>query len=197
MEIKQSNTESYKNIINTHEDDFRLIKEFNEGKEEAFRNLVLKHSDKVRNLVFLTLSNPDNIDDIFQEVFISVYHKLKTFRFESQFTTWLYRITVNKCKDFLRKKKTRSIFTPIQDEHHDTISRSPSETTDIPALVQRVIAKLPDNLKIPLIMRDIDGLSYKEIADKLQLEVGTIKSRIFRARESLKILLKPYEKELF
>jgi RNA polymerase sigma-70 factor (ECF subfamily) len=178
------------------EEDFDLIRKFINGDESTFKILLIKHKDKVRNLVFLTLGDVDYVDDISQDVFISVYHKLNEFRFESKFTTWLYRITINKCKDYLRKKKVRSIFVPIQDYEADYGTKPFSENIDIPNLVRAAIDKLPEKLKVPLVMRDIDGFSYKEIADELGTEVGTIKSRIFRARETLKIILEPYQKEL-
>ncbi|OGU33564.1 MAG: RNA polymerase subunit sigma-70 [Ignavibacteria bacterium GWB2_35_6b] len=178
------------------DEDFILIKKFIEGEQSAFTTLVIKHKDKVRNLVFLTLGDSEFVDDISQDVFISVFHKLKDFRFQSKFTTWLYRITVNKCRDYLRKKRVRSIFVPIKDSTQEPSTRMRTESIDIPQLVRRSIDKLPDKLKVPLVMRDIDGLSYKEIADSLECEVGTVKSRIFRARESLKIILEPYQKEL-
>jgi RNA polymerase sigma-70 factor (ECF subfamily) len=178
------------------DEDFILIRSFINGNESTFRTLVIKHKEKVRNLVFITLGDTAYVDDISQDVFISVYHKIKEFRFESKFTTWLYRITVNKCRDYLRKKKVRSIFVPIGDYDREYPIGPHSENYDIPQLVQNAIAKLPEKLKVPLALRDIDGLSYKEIADQLGTEVGTIKSRIFRAREHLKFLLEPYYKEL-
>lgn len=178
------------------DEDFSLIRQFIQGNESTFRTLVIKHKEKVRNLVFITLSDSEFVDDISQDVFISVYHKLKEFRFESKFTTWLYRITVNKCRDYLRKKKVRSIFVPIGDSDREYPTGPFSENIDIPHLVQNAINKLPEKLKVPLVLRDIDGLSYKEIADQLGTEVGTIKSRIFRARENLKFILEPYQKEL-
>jgi RNA polymerase sigma-70 factor (ECF subfamily) len=180
------------------DDDFALIRRFIDGDESTFKVLMLKHKDKVRNLVFLTMGNRELVDDVSQEVFISVFNKLKFFRFESQFTTWLYRITVNKCKDHLRKIKIRSIFVPIKDTDENIGGFSkPSENIDIKEVVQAAIEKLPEKLKVPLVMREMDGLSYKEIADQLFCEVGTIKSRIFRARETLKIFLQPFESELF
>lgn len=178
------------------DEDFGLIRNFINGDESTFRTLVIKHKEKVRNLVFVTLGDTEYVDDISQDVFISVYHKIREFRFESKFTTWLYRITVNKCRDYLRKKKVRSIFVPIGDSDREYPTGPSGENYDIPQLVQNAIAKLPDKLRVPLVLRDIDGLSYKEIADHLGTEVGTIKSRIFRARESLKFLLEPYQKEL-
>lgn len=178
------------------DEDFILIRRFIEGDQGTFRTLVLKHKEKVRNLVFVTLGDAEFVDDISQDVFINVYHKLKEFRFESKFTTWLYRITVNKCRDYLRKKRVRSIFVPIGDTDREYPVGPFSENYDIPQLVRGAIDKLPEKLKVPLVLRDIDGMSYKEIADQLGTEVGTIKSRIFRARENLKFLLEPYQKEL-
>lgn len=178
------------------DEDFTLIRSFINGDETTFKILLYKHKDKVRNLVFLTLGDTDFVDDISQDVFISVYHNLNEFRFESKFTTWLYRITVNKCRDYLRKKRVRSIFVPINDSDKEYGTGPFSEDVDIKQLVSDAIDKLPEKLKIPLVFRDIQGLSYKEIAEQLGTEVGTIKSRIFRARESLRIILEPYKKEL-
>ncbi|MEW6702498.1 MAG: sigma-70 family RNA polymerase sigma factor [Bacteroidota bacterium] len=193
--LKDQDQFDFSEAKNEKEEDFILIRSFVKGDELTFRTLVMKHKEKVRNLVFLTLGDAEFVDDISQDVFISVYHKLKEFRFESKFTTWLYRITVNKCRDYLRKKRVRSIFVPIKET--DDYGTGPfSENVDIPQLVRNAIDKLPEKLKVPLVLRDIEGLSYKEIADQLGTEVGTIKSRIFRARESLKIILEPYQKEL-
>lgn len=194
--MTDKNQDSKQKNLEDQEEDFRLIREFIDGNEDAFSTLVLKHKEKVRNLVFLTLGDADNVDDISQDVFINVFHKIKDFRFESKFTTWLYRITVNKCRDYLRKKRVRSIFVPIKDTSHEPSIKGHSDNPDLPGLVRKGIDKLPDKLKIPLVLRDIDGLSYKEIADQLDCEVGTVKSRIFRARESLKFILEPYQDEL-
>lgn len=176
------------------DDDFSLIKRFIDGDESVFSELLKRHKEKVRNIIYLTLSNTDGVDDIAQEVFITVYRHLKNFRFESQFTTWLYRITINKCKDHLRKKNIRSIFLPLKDE--EPVFESINEDTDIKQIVRNAIATLPDKLRIPLVLKDLEGFSYQEIADTMECEIGTVKSRIFRARESLKKILKPLEKEL-
>ena len=176
------------------DDDFSLIKQFIDGDESVFSELLKRHKEKVRNIIYLTLSNTDGVDDIAQEVFITVYRHLKSFRFESQFTTWLYRITINKCKDHLRKKNIRSIFLPLKDE--EPVFESINEDTDIKHIVRNAIATLPDKLRIPLVLKDLEGFSYQEIADTMECEIGTVKSRIFRAREALKKILKPLEKEL-
>lgn len=198
MSFNENMNSSEKQPIKPSDDeaDNILIQQFIDGDESAFSSLMVKHKDKVRNLVYLTLGDSDFVDDISQDVFISVYKKLGEFRFESKFTTWLYRITVNKCRDYLRKKKVRSIFVSIKDTETELSTGGQQENIDIPALVRKGIKRLPEKLRIPLILRDIDGLSYKEIADQLECEVGTVKSRIFRARESLKIILEPYQKEL-
>ncbi len=176
------------------DDDFSLIKQFIDGDESVFSELLKRHKEKVRNIIYITLSNTDGVDDIAQEVFITVYRHLKSFRFESQFTTWLYRITINKCKDHLRKKNIRSIFLPLKDD--EPVFESINEDTDIKHIVLNAIATLPDKLRIPLVLKDLEGFSYQEIADTMECEIGTVKSRIFRAREALKKILKPLEKEL-
>lgn len=194
--LKDQETFDFSEGKDEKDEDFILIKAFIKGNDSTFRTLVIKHKEKVRNLVFLTLGDVEFVDDISQDVFISVYHKLGEFRFESKFTTWLYRITVNKCRDYLRKKRVRSIFVPIKDSDTEYGTGPFSENVDIPNLVRSAIEKLPEKLRTPLVLRDIDGFSYKEIADQMGTEVGTIKSRIFRARENLKLILEPYQKEL-
>lgn len=197
METKKNNGKVIPQTILELDDDFSLIKKFISGDEYSFRQLVNRHKEKVRNLIYLTLGNTDNIDDISQDVFISVYSKLKYFRFESQFSTWLYRITINKCRDHLRKIKVRSIFFPFSiDEMEMNNMENFKEDFDTKEIVQKAIAKLPKKLSIPLILKDFEGFSYEEIADTLNSQLGTIKSRIFRAREGLKKILEPFEKEL-
>jgi RNA polymerase sigma-70 factor (ECF subfamily) len=178
------------------DDDFSLIKRFIEGDETAFKTLVYRHKEKVRNIIYLTMNQSDSVDDIAQEVFITIYKNLKYFRFESQFTTWLYRITVNKCRDHLRKMKIRNIFTPLKDNEEYHGYSQVNENMDIPGIVQKAISKLPEKLRVPLMLKDIEGFSYQEIAETVQCEIGTVKSRIFRARESLRNILKPYESDL-
>lgn len=196
MKIKKKKEDLPLPQILNLDDDFSLIKRFIEGDESTFNILVQRHKEKVRNIIYLTLGNHDQVDDIAQEVFLTVYKNLNNFRFESQFTTWLYRITVNKCKDYLRKIKIRNIFTPIKDSESELGYNPRSEDSDIKEIVHNAISKLPDKLRIPLMLKDIEGLSYQEIAESIQCEIGTVKSRIFRAREGLRNLLKPYEREL-
>ena len=178
------------------DDDFSLIKRFNEGDDSGFTELVRRHKEKVRNIIYITMSNNNSVDDIGQEVFITVYRNLNNFRYESQFTTWLYRITINKCKDHLRKKNVRKIFLPLKEEENEPVFETSNEDSDIKEIVRSAIGNLPDKLRIPLVLKDLEGFSYQEIADTMNCEIGTVKSRIFRAREALKKELKPLQKEL-
>lgn len=196
MSIKKEKEELAQPQILKLDDDFSLVKRFIDGDESTFRLLVQRHQEKVRNIVYLTLGLSEAVDDIAQEVFITVYRNLKHFRFESQFTTWLYRITVNKCKDYLRKKNVRRIFVPLKEADNKPGSYSSTEDKDISDIVMNAISKLPYKLKMPLLLKDIEGFSYQEIAETMNCEIGTVKSRIFRARMGLKKILEPMASEL-
>lgn len=196
MNNKQKPEMPITQTVFTLDDDFSLINAFNDGDQSAFSRLVSRHKEKVRNLIYATLGDARNVEDISQEVFIIVYHKLHTFRFQSRFTTWLYRITINKCKDHLRRVKLRSIFTYLHSEDAEKVTVSSSESFDIKQVVREAVIRLPEKLRYPLILRDFEGCSYEEIADVLETEIGTVKSRIFRAREFLKKDLEPLKNEL-
>ena len=178
------------------DDDYSIIRQFVDGDKSAFQILVKRHKEKVRNIIYITMNNSALVDDIAQDVFITVYRNLKHFRYESQFTTWLYRITVNRCKDYLRKMNVRKIFFPIEEGSELSEYPTPVENNDISRIVMDAISKLPVKLRMPLILKDIEGFSYQEISESLNCEMGTVKSRIFRGREKLKEILQPLEKEL-
>src|SRR3970040_2732368 len=127
-------------------DDFSLIKRFIDGDESTFKTLVHRHKEKVRNIIYLTVSRTESVDDIAQEVFITVYKNLKHFRFESQFTTWLYWITVNKCKDHLRKMKIRGIFVPVKENEEPGYNHI-NDNIDVSEIVSKSINKLPEKLR--------------------------------------------------
>lgn len=193
---KEKNKDLQQPQILKLDDDFSLVKRFIEGDKSTFRILVQRHKEKVRNIIYLTIGNSNLVDDISQDVFITVYKNLKNFRFESQFSTWLYRITVNKCKDHLRKISVRRIFVPINNAEETTENSVNAESNDISGIVNNAIQQLPARLRIPLVLKDIEGFSYQEIADSTSSELGTVKSRIFRAREALKKILEPMKSEL-
>jgi RNA polymerase sigma-70 factor, ECF subfamily len=196
MNFNKENIELPQPQILKLDDDFSLVKRFIDGDESTFRLLVQRHKEKVRNIIYMTLGDSDAVDDIAQDVFITIYKNLKKFRFESQFTTWLYRITVNKSKDHLRKKNVRKIFVPIKEASRELKSDLVTEKSDISKIVMDAISQLPQKLKMPLLLKDIEGFSYQEIAETMECEIGTVKSRIFRAREGLKKILQPIEAEL-
>lgn len=193
---KKNNEELIQPQILKLDDDFSLVKRFIDGDESTFRLLVQRHQEKIRNIIYLVLSDSEAVDDLAQEVMITIYKNLKNFRFESQFTTWFYRITVNKCKDHLRKKNVRKIFVPIKEASEKLEYTSSTEVNDISKIVMDAISKLPVKLRVPLLLKDIEGFSYQEIAQTINCEMGTVKSRIYRAREGLKKILKPIESEL-
>jgi RNA polymerase sigma-70 factor, ECF subfamily len=178
------------------EDDYSIIRQIIDGDKSAFQVLVKRHKEKVRNIIYMTMNNSAMVDDIAQDVFITIYKNLKHFRFESLFTTWLYRITVNKCKDYIRRMNVRKIFSPLDDGFDVSEHQTPVENNDVSKIVMDAISKLPVKLKMPLILKDIEGFSYQEISETLNCEMGTVKSRIFRGREKLKEILQPLEKEL-
>lgn len=178
------------------DDDYSIIRQFIDGDKSVFQILVKRHKEKVRNIIYITMNNSSLVDDIAQDVFITVYRNLKHFRYESQFTTWLYRITVNRCKDYLRKMNVRKIFFPIEEGSEVSEYPTPIEDNDVSKIVMDAISKLPVKLRMPLILKDIEGFSYQEISETLKCEMGTVKSRIFRGREKLKEILQPLEKEL-
>jgi RNA polymerase sigma-70 factor (ECF subfamily) len=182
--------------ILTIDDDYSIIRQFVDGDKSVFQILVKRHKEKVRNIIYITMNNSSLVDDIAQDVFITVYKNLRHFRFESQFTTWLYRITVNRCKDYLRKMNVRKIFSPIEEGFEVSEYPTPIENSDVSKIVMDAISKLPVRLRMPLILKDIEGFSYQEISETLNCEMGTVKSRIFRGREKLKEILQPLEKEL-
>lgn len=196
MDTKNTEKDLQNAQILNLDDDFSLVKRFIDGDESVFAFLVQRHKEKVRNIIYLTMNSSNSVDDIAQDVFLTVYRNLRNFRFESQFTTWLYRVTVNKCKDHMRKIRIRNIFTPINEAESKTDDSISPENTDISLIVRKSIGKLPEKLRVPLLLKDIEGMSYQEIAETVQCEIGTVKSRIFRAREGLKNLLKPFEEEL-
>ncbi|MBL0175295.1 MAG: sigma-70 family RNA polymerase sigma factor [Ignavibacteria bacterium] len=173
-----------------------LITMYQGGDALAFRTLVDRHRERVRNVIYSVLNAPDLVDDIAQEVFIKAYQGLPQFRFDSSFYTWLYRITINRCRDEIRRKKVRRIFSlqALLDagdpEALFGTTVHPAEP-DVSHFIQAALQRVPERFRIPVILRDIDGLSYTEIAEVLECEAGTVKSRIARGRLQLRELLEP------
>ncbi len=166
------------------------------GDQRAFRHLVERHHERVRNLLFAIFHDEHLVEDLAQEVFIKAYEALPSFRFEASFYTWLYRIAINKGRDEMRRRKLRKFFSLQQmddgarAELEARIAERPADV-DAPDLVALGLRTLPDHQREVVIMKDLQGFSYEEIAEILHIEVGTVKSRLSRARTALKQVLGP------
>lgn len=184
-----------------------LLKLAKEGDAGAFEKLISMHQKTVYNMAFRMLGNREDAYDAAQDVFIRVYKALPGFRQESMFSTWIYRITKNVCLDIIRKNKKQNTVSidrevdygdgPLTMQIEDT-GPSPDETAERNELVKKVregIAKLPEQHRIIIVMRDMQNLSYEEIAKILKCPEGTVKSRINRARNALRNLIE-HGKEL-
>ena len=185
--------------------DLDLVQRVKNGDKEAFNLLVLKYQRKVGRLVRRLVSNSDEADDVVQDAFIKAYRALPQFRGDSAFYTWLYRIAVNTAKNHLvsRGKRPISLSELTSNDGDDESFEVPVVTIDnntpeaelmsrqIAEAVNRAVSALPEELRTALSLREIDGLSYEEIAEAMNCPIGTVRSRIFRAREAVAAELKP------
>lgn len=183
-------------------DDFSLIKAIQAGDHQAFESLVRRYQRQVANLIYVTMGSRDDVDDIAQEVFIRVYRSLPRFKFNASFFSWIYKITVNLCIDEIRKRKIRKVLS-LDFLTEDTLEKSrknqdhvmPSDsllTDERRQVVQSALQRLKPEHKEILVLREYNNLGYSEIAETLDISLEAVKSRIFRARSELKILLSEY-----
>ena len=185
-------------ILNPEADEISIIKQVLGGDADAFEHIVKKYEKKVYNLALRYLKNRDDALDLSQEVFIQVYNNLAQFRGDSQFSTWIYRVTYNKCVDMLRKtqKLRRNVVMSTDDENFfETRDRRASieedyEGRETLVTVMKIIDTLPSEQRDVMILRYIKDLSYSQIADVLEIAEGTVKSRLNRARLKIKEQLK-------
>jgi len=182
--------------------DKELVKRAQKGDKVAFDALVTKYHLKVVNLVMRFVKDNDDAQDVAQEAFIKAYRGLKNFRGDSAFYTWLYRIAINSAKNFLvsQSRKTPTYAVDVDDAEHIESATALKEyatpegnllTSEIEATVYRAIKELPDDLKTAITLRELEGMTYDEIALVMECPIGTVRSRIFRARESIDKHLKP------
>lgn len=178
-------------------DDAALIRLFLSGDAGAFDRLVVRHQDRVFNLCFRFLGDVHEADDLAQDVFIKAFTALHAFRFESAFSTWLYRIAVNTCRNRIKslayrfKKTAHSLHSEKGNIHGALSDESASpgaalERKERSRRVQQAVDALPGDKKTVLILRDFEGLTYEEIAALTGLKPGTVKSRLARARQQLR-----------
>jgi len=180
----------------TKDEELAVIRKVQSGDVNAFEELVTAYQKNVYNLALRMTGNPQDAEDMAQEAFLKAYNSLSSFRGESRFSVWLYRIVSNVCLDYLRKNGKRStVSLSVEDDDGEDIqlelpdtSQSPEEVLEkklTREAVRRGLASLPPDSRQILLLREIQGLSYEEIGEVLGLESGTVKSRIFRARKKL------------
>ncbi|MEM8982204.1 MAG: RNA polymerase sigma factor RpoE [Pseudomonadota bacterium] len=173
-----------------------LVKRVQAGDKTAFDTLVSKYQHKIVNLVTRYVKDTDEALDVSQEAFLKAYRALPNFRGDSAFYTWLYRIAVNTAKNHLvaAKRRPMDYDLDLQDpEQYDMHARlkdgdTPEAVTlkdEMHAVIEQTIRGLPDDLRTAILLREVDGLSYEEIAVAMECPVGTVRSRIFRAREAI------------
>ncbi len=184
------------------ESDQQLVERVQQGDKHAFDLLVSKYQQRILNLVGRFVRNPNDAMDVTQEAFLKAYRALPKFRGDSAFYTWMYRIAVNTAKNYLAVQSRR----PMEaDQDYDEIEQIDSSGVlrdqatpermllrdEIQDTVIRAIEELPEDLRTAITLREVEGLSYEEIADVMECPIGTVRSRIFRAREAIDKQLKP------
>ena len=185
----------------TREEESAIIAKVLEGDADAFEPLVVAHQNFVYNIALKMLSNPEDAFDISQEAFIKAYRSLKDFKGESSFSSWLYRITANMCLDFMRRNKKRKAASIVYLDDSDELKElelpdtrfdpvTALERKELQGAINDALDLLPEDQRSILLLRELNGLSYAEIAEALKLETGTVKSRLFRARARLAKILK-------
>jgi RNA polymerase sigma-70 factor (ECF subfamily) len=176
--------------------DKKLVERVQKGDKGAFDLLVLKYQHKIVNLIMRYVRDPELALDISQEAFIKAYRALPRFRGDSAFYTWMYRIAVNTAKNHLAAQRRRpmDIELDLQDPEQYDLHAKLKETdtpegvalgNELKETVERAIAALPEDLRTAIVLRELEGMSYEEIAQTMDCPVGTVRSRIFRARDAI------------
>ena len=185
-------------------EDARLVARAREGDREAFSELVRRYHERIFNTVYALVGDRDDADDLTQEVFLKAYRSLSGFRGQSRFYTWLYRIGVNRCLDWMKSRNRRrdlSLEREGWDGFEDPVGGTRPEASDarvqrgeLQTILKRALETLAPEYRSAVVLREIDGLAYEEIACVLGCSVGTVKSRLFRARMKLRgVLEEDYE----
>ena len=180
----------------TREQEYLIVQRVLEGDTNAFEELVLEYEKKVYNVALRMLNNSEDAADMTQEAFIKAYNSLSGFRGDSKFSVWLTRIVSNLCLDFMRSRNRRpTVSLSMEDEDGEDVQLDIADTSQSPEQllersltresVRRGLQSLPEDYREILLLREIQGLSYDEIAAALDIEVGKVKSRIFRGRKKL------------
>ena len=183
--------------------DQQLVERVQRGDKAAFDLLVVKYQRKIFRLLSRLIRDTAEIEDVAQEAFVKAYRALPNFRGDSAFYTWLYRIAINTAKNYLVSQGRRaptSTQADVEDaetfddgDHLRDLNTPDSMlvTKQVAEAVNRAIDKLPEDLRTAIVLRELEGLSYEEIAESMQCPIGTVRSRIFRAREAIALELRP------
>ena len=183
--------------------DAELVARVQRGDKQAFDLLVLKYQRKIMRLLSRMIRDQAEVEDVAQESFIKAYRALPQFRGESAFYTWLYRIAINTARNWLAQNKRRpSAPSAYESEEGETFNETDNLTDSsnpesemasrqIAETVNKAMNDLPEELRNAIVMREIDGMSYEDIAQSMNCPIGTVRSRIFRAREAIATRLKP------
>lgn len=182
--------------------DQELVRRVQAGDQTAFNLLVLKYQHRVLKLVGRFVNDAAEAEDVAQEAFLKAYRALASFRGDSAFYTWLYRIAINTAKNALVSQRRRPVDFDLDLQDPDQYDRqarlkeadTPEGvllTDEIRAVVEEAMEQLPEDLRTAIVLRELEGLSYEEIAEAMDCPVGTVRSRIFRAREAIDKKLKP------
>ncbi len=183
--------------------DQQLVERAQRGDKRAFELLVIKYQRKLGRLLSRMVRDPGEVEDVTQEAFIKAYRALPNFRGESAFYTWLYRIAINTAKNYLvalgRRAPTTTEYDNEDAESFDDAEALRDTSTpenllmgrEVATAVNRAVEALPEDLRTAITLREIEGLSYEEIAGVMNCPIGTVRSRIFRAREAIAVELRP------
>jgi RNA polymerase sigma-70 factor (ECF subfamily) len=191
--------------VSSGDSDALLVERTVAGDQKAFELLVIKYERRVQRLIGRMVRDVDLVEDIAQETFIRAYRALAQFRGDAQFYTWLYRIAVNTAKKFLMDLKrnptvSENFFKSAGDDETSLVENeltSPETpeavlaSKEIAEMVNSAMEALPEELRQAITLREIEGLTYEEIADAMNCPIGTVRSRIFRAREAISLKIKP------
>ncbi|MCP5077281.1 MAG: RNA polymerase sigma factor RpoE [Psychromonas sp.] len=192
--------------MNERDLDFQLIQRIQNGEQQAFTLLVRKYQNRVANILTRYVRSSGDIADVTQEVFIKVHKSLPSFRGDSAFYTWLYRITVNTAKNYLTSQSRRPPASDIDAMEADSYDGSDAlksgdspesilRSQEIKRVIMETIDLLPAELKAAITLRELEGMSYDEIAKIEDCPIGTVRSRIFRARDAIDKQLAPLLEE--
>jgi RNA polymerase sigma-70 factor (ECF subfamily) len=173
----------------TQTDDRELVRRIRDGDAEALRAIVERYQDRIFSLIYGIVRDRHEVEDVAQEVFLKVYTRIHAFDERSKFYTWLYRVAANAAKDHVKKRSRRPAVPLEDDEVLPATEDSPvgqAAVAEMRRLVREAIAALPVRYREVLTLRELEGLSYNEIASVLQISIGTVESRLHRARAKLK-----------